>query len=187
MNVRLLMAMIALLSVAGTPAWSAVTIVGESKAAECSRAALWGRADEKSLATCDLALREEPLDQLRRAATFVNRGIIHMRRKAWDLAQSDFDDALRRKPELGEGWVNRGALMIGTRRFAEGLADTNRGLELGIEEPEKAYYNRAIAYEGLGDTTAAYYDYSQALALSPEWDMPKKELTRFTVTRRETR
>lgn len=187
MNVRLLMAMTAVLSLAGMPAWSAVTIMGDSKAAECSRAALWGRADEKSLATCDLALQEEPMDQLRRAATFINRGIIHMRRKAWDQAHADFNDALRRKPELGEGWVNRGALMIGTKRFAEGLADTNKGLELGIEEPEKAYYNRAIAYEGLGDTKAAYYDYSQALALSPEWEMPKKELTRFTVTRQETR
>jgi tetratricopeptide (TPR) repeat protein len=187
MNVRLLMTMTALLSLAGAPAWSAVTIMGESKAAECSRAALWGRADEKSLATCDLALQEEPMDQLRRAATFINRGIIHMRRKAWDQAHADFNDALERKPGLGEGWVNRGALMIGTKRFAEGLADTNKGLELGIEEPEKAYYNRAIAHEGLGDTTAAYYDYSQALALSPEWELPKKELTRFTVTRRETR
>jgi len=187
MNVRLLMTMTALLSLAGAPAWSAVTIMGESKAAECSRAALWGRADEKSLAICDLALQEEPMDQLRRAATFINRGIIHMRRKAWDQAHADFNDALERKPGLGEGWVNRGALMIGTKRFAEGLADTNKGLELGIEEPEKAYYNRAIAHEGLGDTTAAYYDYSQALALSPEWELPKKELTRFTVTRRETR
>ena len=187
MNVRLLMTMTALLSLAGASAWSAVTIMGDSKAAECSRAALWGRADEKSLETCDLALQEEPMDQLRRAATFINRGIIHMRRKAWDQAHADFNDALRRKPELGEGWVNRGALMIGTKRFAEGLADTNKGLELGIEEPEKAYYNRAIAYEGLGDTKAANYDYSQALALSPEWEMPKKELTRFTVTRQETR
>ncbi len=187
MNARLLMVMTAVLSLAGAPAWSAVTIMGDSKAAECSKAALWGRADEKSLATCDLALQEEPMDQLRRAATFINRGIIHMRRKAWDQAHADFNDALERKPGLGEGWVNRGALMIGTKRFAEGLADTNKGLELGVEEPEKAYYNRAIAHEGLGDTTAAYYDYSQALALSPEWELPKKELTRFTVTRRETR
>ena len=69
MNVRLLVAMTSLLSLAGAPAWSAVTIMGDSKAAECSRAALWGRADEKSLATCDLALQQDPMDQLRRAAT----------------------------------------------------------------------------------------------------------------------
>lgn len=188
MNIRLLATVTALLSAGAAPAWAgAITILGESKAARCSEAALWGRADEKSLALCDTALMEEPLDQLRRASTFINRGIIHMRRREWEQAHRDFDEALERKPEMGEGWVNRGALMIGTKRFAEGLADTNKGLELGIMEPEKAYFNRAIAYEGLGDATAAYYDYSQAQALNPEWDMPKKELTRFTVTRRETR
>ena len=188
MNVRLLVVTTALVSALAVPAWAgAITILGESKAAQCSQAALWGRDDEKSLAICDVAITEEPMDQMRRASTFVNRGIIHMRRREWEQAHSDFNDALARKPELGEGWVNRGALLIGTKRFAEGLADTNKGLELGIGEPEKAYYNRAIAYEGLGDATAAYYDYSQALALSPEWELPKKELTRFTVTRREPR
>lgn len=188
MNVRLLMAMTALLSIASAPAWAAaITILGDSQAAKCSQAALWGRDDDKSLAICDTALADEPMDQLRRAATFINRGIIHMRRREWEQSHADFNDALQRKPDLGEGWVNRGALMIGTKRFAEGLADTNKGLELGIEEPEKAYYNRAIAYEGLGDSTAAYYDYSQALALAPEWDLPKQELTRFTVTRRPAR
>ncbi|MGE0665162.1 MAG: tetratricopeptide repeat protein [Sphingomonadales bacterium] len=185
MNVRTTLAVTMLLSLAAAPAWAGITVLGESKAAECSRAALWGRADEKSLLICDVALHEEPLDQLRRAATFVNRGIIHMRRKNWDLAHADFNDALRRKPELGEGWVNRGALMIGTKRFAEGLADTNKGIELGLEEPEKAYYNRAVAHEGLGDPKAAYYDYQQALAINPEWELPKKELARFTVTRRD--
>ena len=186
MNVRLSVALVTLLSFAAPSAWaSAITIMGDSKAAHCSRAALWGRADDKSLALCDTALQEEPMDQLRRASTFVNRGIIHMRRQEWDLAHADFNDALARKPGLGEGWVNRGALMIGTKRFAEGLADTNKGLELGIEEPEKAFYNRAIAYEGLGDPKSAYYDYQQALAINPEWDLPKNELKRFTVTRRE--
>ena len=185
MNVRLLTTVTVLACLASVPAWGAVTVLGDSKAAQCSRAALWGRADDGTLATCDLALTDEPLDQLRRAATFVNRGIVHMRRREWDKAHSDFDDALARKPELGEGWVNRGALMIGTKRFAEGLADTNKGIELGIEEPEKAYYNRAIAYEGLGDPASAYLDYQQALALNPAWDMPRKELARFTVTRKD--
>ena len=185
MNVRLLVAMTLLCSAAAVPAWGqAVTVLGDSKAAQCSRAALWGRDDDKTLAICDLAIEQEALDQMRRAATFVNRGIIHMRRREWQEAHSDFDEALKRKPELGEGYVNRGALLIGTKRFAEGLADTNRGIELGIEEPEKAYYNRAIAYEGLGDPKSAYYDYQQALAINPEWDLPRKELQRFTVTRR---
>jgi tetratricopeptide (TPR) repeat protein len=186
MNIRMLTAMTLLgLAWAGPAAAGAMTILGESKAADCSRAALFGRDDDDSMKACDTALAEEPMDQLRKASTYINRGIIHMRRRSFDLAQADFDAAVTRKPYLGEGWVNRGALLIGTKRFAEGLADTSKGLELGIGEPEKAYYNRALAHEGLNDPRSAYYDYQQALNLKPDWELPKKELARFTVTRRE--
>jgi tetratricopeptide (TPR) repeat protein len=185
MKIKLLMATLCIGMAWAGPAFAgAVTILGESKAADCSRAALFGRADDESLNTCDVALAEEPMDHFRKASTYINRGIIHMRRRSFDLAKADFDDAILRKPGLGEGWVNRGALMIGAGRFAEGLADTSKGLELGIMEPEKAYYNRGLAYEGLNDPRSAYYDYQQALSLKPDWDLPKKELSRFTVTRR---
>ncbi len=188
MNVRWLIAASVLTVFVAVPARAGVIIIlGDSRAAECSRLALWGRSDDASLAICDSALVEETMDLLRRASTYVNRGVMHMRRREWSAAQADFDAALRRKPELGEGWVNRGALLISTQRYAEGMADTNKALELGLKEPEKAYYNRAIAYEGLGDPKSAYLDYQHALALSPHWDMPRKELERFTVTRRPER
>ena len=70
-------------------------------------------------------------------------------------------------------------------RFADGLADLNKGIGLGVEEPAKAYYNRALAYEGLDDVKSAYFDYQKAVELSPGWDAPKQELTRFHVARRE--
>ena len=49
----------------------------------------------------------------------------------------------------------------------------------------KAYFNRAVAYEGVDDEKSAYLDYQQALALKPDWEAPKHELQRFTVTRRQ--
>ena len=80
--------------------------------------------------------------------------------------------------------MNRGAAAIGQRRYSDSLDDINRGLELGVEEPAKAYYNRALAYEGMEDPKSAYFDYQKALELQPEWELPKQQLTRFTVTRR---
>jgi len=53
-----------------------------------------------------------------------------------------------------------------------------------VREPEKAYYNRALAEEGLDDEKSAYVDYQQALVLNPDWDPPRQELLRFTVTHR---
>jgi tetratricopeptide (TPR) repeat protein len=161
----------------------AVTILGSSLAAQCSQATRLGRADIEAVETCDDALLQV-LSTLHRAGTFVNRGILHMRRQDYDLARADFEEALARAPQVGEAWVNRGALNIVTKNYEQALADTNKGLELGIEEPEKAYYNRAVAHEGLKDATAAYHDYNRALAIKPDWEMPRKELTRFKVIRR---
>ena len=75
----------------------------------------------------------------------------------------------------------RGAAFVGTSRYGEGLSQIDQGLALGVKDPEKAYYNRAIANENLGDVTAAYRDYSKAAELAPTWDAPKTELARFSV------
>ena len=58
------------------------------------------------------------------------------------------------------------------------------GIELGVDEPQKAYFNRALAYEGLDNLKAAYFDFRKAQELAPEWDQPGKELSRYTVERR---
>jgi tetratricopeptide (TPR) repeat protein len=164
------------------PAAAASTVLGGGLATACSASALDGRDDDASLDTCNLALESEILISRDRAATFVNRGVILLRRKAWTQAGRDFDAAIALQPAMGEAFVNRGAALLGQRRWREGKAEIDRGLALGADEPEKAYFNRAIAWEALDNMEAAWRDYSQAAALKPDWDAPRKELARFTVT-----
>ena len=59
---------------------------------------------------------------------------------------------------------------------------STRGSRWERKEPEKAYFNRALAYEGLDDEKSAYLDYQQAATLKPSWDAPRLELRRFTVS-----
>jgi tetratricopeptide (TPR) repeat protein len=162
---------------------AASTILSNGLASFCSGFAQDGRDDAGSLQTCNLAIETEMLNRHDRAGTYVNRGVIHMRRKDYDEAQADFNRALKLEPKLGEAFVNRGAAFVAQRRYAEALAEIDRGLALGPDEPEKAYYNRALANEGLDDMKAAYLDYLKALELKPGWDRPQTELTRFTVVR----
>ena len=110
--------------------------------------------------------------------------MLKLRRKEFASAEFDFNKAIQAKPDLGEAYINRGASSVGARRYAEGLTDLNKALELGVDEPEKAYYNRALAYEGLDNMKAAYFDYQKAIELKPDWEQPKKELARFSVGRR---
>jgi tetratricopeptide (TPR) repeat protein len=166
------------------PAAGSVTVIGGGLAHECSEAALGGESAIRFEAVCTQALETELLNPRDRAGTFVNRGVLKLRRKAFTAAERDFNLAIETKPDLGEAYVNRGAAAVGERRYADGLADINKALELGVEEPEKAYYNRALAYEGLDNVKAAYFDYQKAVELAPDWPEPRNELTRFHVERR---
>lgn len=168
---------------AGTPAGAIVQVIGATQAERCMDAAYAGRADRDALAICTEALTTEPLSPANRAGTLVNRAVIHMNRRDWAIAIADLDAALGIKPELAEAFFNRGTSRIGLGAAAEGVADIDRSLALGLREPEKAYYNRALARELLADAPGAYRDYRQAARLKPNWDLPRKELTRFTVTR----
>lgn len=164
---------------------ASVTVIGGGLAEACSKATLRGAFSRRDEQVCSDALETELLSPRDRAGTYVNRGIMKLRRMEWDDALKDFNVALRYKPNLGEIYVNRGAVFIATHRFTDGLADINKGISLGVEEPQKAYYNRALAYEGLDDVKSAYFDYQKAVELAPGWDAPKQQLTRFHVTRRE--
>jgi lipoprotein NlpI len=161
-----------------------MSVLGGGLAEACSKAALADRADAVSLATCDNALESEDLDSHDRAGTYINRGVMRLRRDEFELARADFDAAIALAPTIGEAFVNRGAAFVGEKRYEAGLADINSALRLGVKEPEKAYFNRALAYEGLDDEKSAYMDYQQALALKPGWALPEHELLRFTVSRR---
>jgi tetratricopeptide (TPR) repeat protein len=166
------------------PAAASVTIIGDTSAASCSRAALDERADDDSLRACDDAIDHASLNRHDLTGTYINRGVVLMNRHEYAAAKADFERAIRVDPTVGDSWMDRGAINIIEHRYADGIADTTKGLALGVEEPAKGYFNRAVAYEGIDDEKSAYYDYQQALTLKPDWALPKHELLRFTVTRR---
>ena len=165
----------------GVEARASVTVIGGGLAEACSKGALSGKTDVRLEQPCTEALDKEVLNSRDRAGTFVNRGVLKMRRMRWADATRDFNEAVRLRPDLGEAYVNRGAVSIGEHRYADSLKDLNKGLALGVEEPAKVYFNRALAYEGLDDTKSAYFDYQKAVELNPTWDAPKNELIRFHV------
>lgn len=165
---------------AGT-AGASTLVIGGGAAKDCADAAINGRADASSVTTCTVAIETETLSFRDRARTYVNRGVLQMRQRNFVGAVDDFDEASKIDPNLGEAFVNRGAAYVGTSRYGEGLSQIDQGLALGVKDPEKAYFNRAVANESLGDLTAAYRDFSKAAELAPAWDAPKNELARFSI------
>jgi tetratricopeptide (TPR) repeat protein len=168
---------------------SKLTISGNSQARACSESATLV-ADRKmaprfAVETCTEALEIEALTPYERARTFNNRGVVRMgMADEHTLAAGDFDQAAKTLPWMGESYLNRGTTLLRENKFTEAKAQFERSLELGIAEPWKAYYNRAVAYEGLNDARSAYRDYQKALELNPNWEAPAAQLTRFRVVRR---
>jgi tetratricopeptide (TPR) repeat protein len=166
------------------PAGAAVTVFGDEAAGQCSQAAIAGRSDASSESYCTTALNEDTLSAEDRAGTFVNRGIMKLRREEFESSHADFNAAVALVPTMGEAWANRGAMWVGEKRFQAGLDDLNKGLALGVKEKEKVYFNRALAFEGLDDEKSACFDYQHALQLKPDWLLPQKELLRFHVSQK---
>ena len=166
---------------AAAGASAAVTVFGGDHAQACYQAAKNGLAGPSYLDECNQAIGFELLPTKDLAGTYVNRGAVYMTMQAWSEAEADFNHALELHPNFGEALVNLGAAQIGQHHNQEGVETISRGLAIGSMEPEKAYFNRAIGYEGLGDDKAAYYDYLKASQLAPNWVQPRQELVRFTV------
>lgn len=157
----------------------AVDVWGDGPAAQCASAARDGESGAQYEQVCNEALEKELLSVRDRAGALVNRGVLKMRDKRYTDALADFDMAIREQSNLAEAYVNRSAARIGAHQYRDSILDADNALLLGVKEPEKAYYNRAVADEWLDDYAAAWADYQKALALAPDWDLLRQQMARF--------
>jgi len=177
-------ALLAIASVAVFSSASAqVFVIGNGLGAECyestkQSSVSYNRAND----TCTRALREETMTRENRAATYVNRGVLHMRNGKHAEALSDYNDAIELRPDLGAAYLNQGASYIYQRNFMSAIAPLDRAIQLNSADLFAAYYNRGIARENTGDVPGAYSDFKKALELKPEWDLAMRQLERFVVT-----
>jgi len=168
-------------------AQAAVTVFSSTGTAKlCYDGAENGGDPSVYLIYCDEALNTS-LSPHDRAATLINRGVLRLALNETNSALADFNAGLAIDPNLGEGYIDRGATLIMKRQYAEAITNIDKGLQLGAKRPGLAYYDRAIANEALGDIPGAYKDYQQALVLQPDFSMASDELKRFKVVHTTTK
>ncbi len=161
-------------------------VAGSEAARRCFAAAELAQPSRRGVRACDAALRDESLSAEARAATLVNRGILHMQARSIRTAIADYDAAIVLNPLAAEAYVNKGLAMLHAGREAEAVTQLTLGIDLGPARPEIAFYARAVAQEERGRLREAYTDYGRARALAPAWDEPVRQLARFRIVRRKT-
>lgn len=178
--IRCSLALLAL-AAATLPASAAQTTFGRGPALACYEAAVAREATMTTLSECDAAVAGSDISSRDRAASVVNRGVLHLIRREPALALADFDLAAKLRPDMGEVYVNRGAALLLLGRWDEAIAAIDQGLAIGAQDPHEAYFNRAVAHERRGNIPAAYRDYQTAIGLKPDWPLAQAELARFQV------
>lgn len=164
----------------------AITVLGGDRHAEaCVAGVIAGQSDERLLDECTRALRYPHLTRRGEEQVLINRGVVHMRRHESQLALDDFNAVIARAPDSPEAHLNRGATLVQLQQYGPAIISLTRAMQLNVSEPYKAYYNRGVAREALGNLQGAYEDYQAALQMEPEWGPANAEIARFVHARRD--
>lgn len=139
------------------------------------------RLEVPPIEICSRAIREESSARFLAARNYNNRGVLYFAQGSLAEAQADFEQAIRLQDDLARAHINLGYTLVAQERWADCIAPLTRGIELGAQDLPKAYYNRGIAFEETGQVAAAYHDYQMAAELAPQWESPRRELSRFSV------
>lgn len=184
LGISLVFVALAMPSPAG--AQGAVTVIGGGMAQACYEAVETQTPLTRAIDICDAALQQETLRRRDKAATYTNRGILHMRAGNNARALGDYQRSLSTMPDLKEAKVNLGAALYNLKRYPEALAALNEGVGTdAFDARVVGFYNRGLTHEKLGDLQAAYEDFRQALDMKPDFKLAAQQIDRFTVIKSE--
>ena len=93
-------------------------------------------------------------------------GGLYMREGNYPEAEAHMNMAVRLDPDNYKAWYNKGALHLRQGRPMEALDALNRSL--AIDEYVKAYFSRALLYEGTGKYDLALADADRVLEQQPK-------------------
>jgi tetratricopeptide (TPR) repeat protein len=183
----------AIMMLAAVPAfavttWPSASLLASGTADSCAAASAaaqeGARVSDAALENCSLAVKYAIHDGAR-AEVLSNRSVLYYARGEYDAALADNTAALKINDRMAEAIVNRGSIYLVQHRPQAAAANFDRALMFSPAHPEKVYFNRALAREDMGDLNGAYADYAQAARLAPQWDQPRREMTRFTIMRQK--
>ena len=102
------------------------------------------------------------------ATDFLNDGLKKYNEKDFKGAIADYDEAIRLKPYLAEGYMGRGLAKDGLGDKQGVLTDFNAVIRLSPDWAE-GYHGRGVVKSELGDKDGAFADFKEAIRLKPNY------------------
>jgi tetratricopeptide (TPR) repeat protein len=173
----------------GSPAFGGTIIMHGGSGRDCYLETLLDSAtperNQQSLRICNQAVIDtgaDGTDTYDYAAALVNRADVKLRLEDYAGGLTDSDRAIAMDSSLGSAHLNRGAALVGLKRFQEAMPSLDKAIALNANKLESAYFDRGLAKESLGDIRGAYHDYLMAVQINPNFQRATQELSRFKVT-----
>ncbi len=161
---------------------NSMVIGAQSFARECyerSQLASQNRsANRRDIEVCNRAIFSGRVVNDELAATYANRGVIHMAMKNVKNAYKDYQRAIEINPRLPEAYINRGNLWYFLQQYQRAIDDFNTALKLDSAQQTVIYLNRGLVYEAKGALISAEQDYKKALTLNPKLAAAQDKLQR---------
>ena len=160
-------------------AQASVAVIGSDAGYQCYLSARFNLDPAQGIEACNHALLA-PLSRVERAGTHVNRGVMEAALQQEDKALADFDQAIAENPKLGDGYLDRGAMLVNRKRFAEARQSILQGIALGPSMPEVGYYDLGVVEQALGNDAEALANFRTALSLAPYFQPAVHALENFS-------
>jgi tetratricopeptide (TPR) repeat protein len=108
----------------------------------------------------------EERDPLTRYVGLVNRGVLNIRRRSWQEAVKDLQQAVKVNDKGLQGYLALAQALQGMKRWNEALASLDQAIKQVPNLP-MLYDNRAKLHLTLGDRRSARADFERAITLEP--------------------
>jgi tetratricopeptide (TPR) repeat protein len=118
---------------------------------------------DKAIEDYNAILREDSTD----FEAYFNRGLAYMELADYISAQADFENTLALNPDYTKAYTFMGLARYHLGDYKEAIGFFNKGKESDILSAAN-YYNRALAYQAMGETAKAETDFKMAVKLEPK-------------------
>ena len=105
---------------------------------------------------------------------FIDSAQSYFEKDQFDKAITELDKAVKLSPRSSKLFLMRGDCKWLTRDMEGAIADYTRAIELGPSAPgiERAYNNRGVARQHLGNDINAFSDFERAISINPNYADP---------------